>query len=87
MDVLVPDDWSAMKAIINGITYPVEVLSIDKSKWLARVRCVDGEEPFSRWTHGGWADYSTGYVTISNLRDEDGNVIPLERQRIESKNN
>ena len=88
MDDSVPADRSEiMYALINGVSYPVEVHSIDKSRWLAKVTCTNDEQPFSRWTHGGWADYSSGYVTISNLRDADGNVVPLERQRLESKNN
>ena len=77
---------SIMYALINGVSYPVEVRGIDKSRWLAKVKCLNAE-PFPRHTHGGTAYYSDGYVTISNLRDADGNVIPLERQRIESKNN
>lgn len=77
---------SIMYALINGVSYPVEVRGIDKSRWLAKVKCLNAE-PFCKPTHGGWADYSSGYVTISNLRDADGNVVPLERQRIESKNN
>lgn len=75
-----------MNALINGVFYPVTVHSIDKTRWLAKVTCLNAE-PFYRWTHGGWAYYSDGFVTISNLRDVDGNVVPLERQRIESKNN
>jgi hypothetical protein len=50
------------------------------------VSCLNAE-PFCKPTHGGWAYYTDGFVTISNLRDADGNVVPLERQRLESKNN
>ena len=73
-------------ALINGISYPVEVHGINKERWLAKVKCLNAE-PFHKPTHGGWAYYADGFVTISNLRDADGNVVPLERQRIESKNN
>jgi hypothetical protein len=71
-----------MRAIINGVVYPVDVKSIDKVRWLAKVEVLNAE-PFARPTHGGWAYYSTGQVTISNLRDDEGNVVPLERQRLE----
>jgi len=71
-----------MHAIINGQTYPVTVTHIDKVRWYARVT-VQNAQPFARPTHGGWAYYSDGLVTISNLRDASGNVIPIERRRIE----
>jgi hypothetical protein len=87
MDDSMPADWGqVMYALINGVSYPVEVRGIDKSRWLAKVSCLNAE-PFCKPTHGGWAYYADGFVTISNLRDADGNVVPMERQRIESKNN
>jgi len=87
MDDSVPADRSQiMFALINGISYPVEVRGINKERWLAKVSCLNAE-PFCKPTHGGWAYYADGFVTISNLRDADGNVVPLERQRLESKNN
>jgi hypothetical protein len=73
-----------MRAIINGIVYPVEVKSIDKVTWLAKVDVLNAE-PFPRHTHGGTAYYSNGYVTISNLRTDEGDVVQLERMRLESK--
>lgn len=68
-----PKSEPIVTANINGNVYPVKILETYPGRGTLYVRTTNNAEPFGRWTHGGWANYSDGEIAASAIRiEQDG---------------
>ena len=68
----------------KGQKYPVNIIGSKKfgrnqDVTLHEVEVTNGFEPFTRFTHGGPANYNTGYASRRTLSNIKINGIPAQR--------